>query len=233
MSYNRDAGTVLRARQALSRLNELDVKRPKAVAAAVETLDRLESFALTPPDALPSAIVAGAEQAELERIALAEIAAQPIRDALGKAKMGAADAVLTAINDEKAEIHAQLAKQANFAIDKLTAVAAIGGIPLDALVRAGRHRDAEAVASAAVTEQSLDALYRLRDQLLWPRGRFPVVDVTRWRDPAFAGFAYLEGISRGGQLWFPSWAEATALASELHDAQRADEAAVLAAAANG
>ncbi|AFJ37129.1 hypothetical protein [Mycobacterium sp. MOTT36Y] len=230
MSYHRDAGLIHRARQALSRLNELDVKPPKAVATAVETLDRLEAFRLTPPDALPAAIVAGAEQAELERIALADIAAAPIRDALGKAKMGAADAILEAIHGSRDEIHAQLAKQANVAIEKLTAVAALGGIPLDALVRAGRHRDAEAVASAAVTEQSLDSLYRLRDQLLWPRGRFPVVDVTRWRDPAFAGSAYLEGLSRGGKLWFPSWAEATGRATELHEAQRADEAAVLAAA---
>lgn len=140
---------------------------------------------------------------------------------------------MAAIRSNADEIHAGLAKLAKAAIERLQQVAAVGSIALEHLVRAGRHKDAELVASSAATEQNLEALYVFRERLLWPRGRYPSAGVTRWTDPEYAGCGFVDGLVRGGKLWFPTFSQAVELAAELQERQRDHDRAVLAGTATG
>jgi hypothetical protein len=227
VAFNRDAVAPHRARTDCNELTELGIKLPKPVADALAVLDGIGQPTPPAPGALVNAVLDGASQDDLDRLALAELAAPLVRDAYGRASIAAADDVTAAIRTSRNEIHTALAKLATAAIDKLTTAATIDE-PLEALVRAGRHTDAETVVAADLTAATLDRLYRTRERLLWPRGRYPVAAVTRWREPEYAGHGFLEGIRAGGTLWFPDFESACELAEQIQAEQRSAEQAVLA-----
>lgn len=227
MAFNRDAAGPMRARTDCAELTELGIKLPKPVADALAALDRIGRPTTPAPGAMVAAVLDGADETELHRLALAELAEPLVRDAYGRAGIVAADDVAAAIRASRNEIHAGLAKLATSAIDTLTAAASID-VGLEDLIRSGRHTDAEKVVAADLTAATLDRLYRTRERLLWPRGRYPSAAVTRWRETEYAGHGFLEGLRAGGTLWFPSFDEACALAEQIQAEQRSAEQAVLA-----
>lgn len=222
MAYDNFSAAPQRARNAVDRLTELGVKLPPAVTKAYATQQRL---AVKPPApqsrGLRDALLDGADRDELQAIALAELTAPAIESARLAAHNRAAAQVLDAIEADAEAIHRQLVKLATAAIAKLTAAAEVGDVPLDRLVRDGRHSDAEAIASAEVVARQLEHLYGMRDKLLWDRAR-PVLDCTRWTDPRYAGMGFVQGLQRGGRLWFPDKQTAMARADELARADDTD-----------
>lgn len=216
--FNSYSAAPQRARTAVSRLSELGVKLAKPITDAFAVLERLEKPLQQPPRrALRDALIDGADLAELQAIALAELTAPAIENARLAARGHAAEAVMDAIEDSAASIHKQLAERAAGAIAKLKAAADVGDVPLDRLLRDGRTEDAQFVAVAEVTAGELDRLYTLRDRLLWNKTR-PVRDVSRWTDDRYAGCAFVDGLRRGGELWFPTKDEAVQHGRQLADA---------------
>ena len=231
MSYNASAAIPIRARSALNRLAELGIKLPKPVADAANLLTATETFTPAPrdPHALRDAILAGKDHDTLHAIVLADYAHSKIDTAASAARTHAAHTVLAAIRNAASEIHPQLATLAQATIEKLRAAAKVGDVPLDALVRAGRHADAEAVAGAAVAEQQFLDLCQTRRRLLWPERRgLPIIDVTVWTDPAFNGHSLIHGLNAGGELWFGTYSEVCQRADQIAAAEANADQAVLA-----
>lgn len=235
MAFNRDLASPQRVRTALSRFAELGITLPKTVIDARDALTKIEKAAPKPPapGALAQAILDGASEDEQLRIAMIELTLNTRREGYSRARAAAAEAVFEAIRASKDEVHQSLSKLATAAIEKLRKTADVHDVPLEALVRAGRHKDAELIASANVVERQLEALYRLRQDLLWPADRWLVQPVDRWFHPDHAGHGFIEGLRVGGRLWFPTFEEAAARAGDLQAQRQANETAVLATAGSG
>jgi hypothetical protein len=218
MSFDSHSAAPQRAHNAVSRLAELGVNPPKAVADAYAVLKRVEAKPVAVDRfAVRDAIITGAKPEQLRELAMVELTAPVIESAHLAARAHAAVAVTDSIQAHGDQLHRQLAKLAEAAISKLEAAAAVGDVPLARLIRDGRHTDAEAIASAEVVAAQLRELYSTRDRLLWSKTR-PALDVTRWKDPAHTGYDFLPGLRKGGRLWFPDFHEAMDLAAQLHKA---------------
>ncbi|MGV0633134.1 hypothetical protein, partial [Mycolicibacillus trivialis] len=154
------------------------------------------------------------------------LAADLLTNAWRQAQAIAAQAVTDALIAERDTLHAALATQAAEYIDRLTAVANLGTTTLDRLVREGRHDDAERFAVADLDAAALQELYGYRDRHLTRRKEIygsDWIDVGVWRDPrtTTGTTGLLDGLRRGGQLWFPTVAEATAHAAPITEELRA------------
>ena len=217
MAWNHREGAPFRARKLLADLDHHGVQRDAQVLDAVTRLDRIESAKPAEPDpqALHDAIVGGASPAELDAIVLADLGSHRIRAAYAQARLTAAVAVLRAVLDDRDHIHEQLAEKAADCIDRLERIAALDSAPLDTLVREGRTDDARLLADAPLIGETLNQLYQIRDLALIPAGadlRPYGLDVSRWRNPDKVAHGhgetttelFLDGIRRGGQLWFPN-----------------------------
>jgi hypothetical protein len=218
MSFDSHSAAPQKAHNAVSRLAELGVDLPKPVADAYAVLQRVEAKpAAVDRFAVRDAIIAGAKPEKLRELAMVELTAPVIENARLAAVSAAAVAVTDAIEAHADQLHQQLAGLAEVCITKLEAAASVGDVPLDRLIRDGRHADAEAIASAEVVAAQLRHLYEFRERRLWGRTR-PALDTTRWKDPTHAGYDFIEGLRRDGKLWYPTHAEAMELAAELHKA---------------
>lgn len=217
MAWNRLDGAPFRARNLLADLDGHGVQLDAPVLNAVENLDRIEAGkpAETDPQALRDAIVDGATPAQLDALVLAELGSHRVRTAYEQARLVAAVRILNAILDDRDSIHEQLAEHAHECIEKLERINALDGAPLDTLIREGRTEDARLVADASITGETLNALYQIRDLALTPADaelRPYGFDVSRWRSPAAVQHGHgttvaevlLDGLSRGGRLWFPN-----------------------------
>jgi len=226
------------ARDALTALKARGIEEPPAVRQAVATLRRVESAQPAEIDqqAIRKAILAGADQDELDGLLLADLGAQRMKSEWQQARTDAAGAVLAAIRDASAAIFPVLREQAEEAIAKLRDIAAIGpSETLDRLIRAGRTDEAKLLADAQTIAAELDAAYRFRDQFLTRGGPVGMsvngIDASRWRDPVeaarlargpSAAESYISGLRSHLELWYPTPAEAKAAAQLLADAAAAE-----------
>lgn len=226
------------ARTAAQFLTDRGIKHPKAVGDALAALDRVEAQQPDPasPDSIVAAFLDGSP-GKPQQAALDVLAADLLTNAWRQACAIAAQAVADALLAERDTIHAALATQAAEYIGRLTAVADLGTTTLDCLVREGRHDDAEAFAVADLDAAALQELYNYRDRHLTRRREVygsDWINVGVWRDPrATTGTTtLLDGLRRGGQLWYPTVAEATAHAAPITEELRAAAQAEHNAAAN-
>lgn len=235
MGYN-DASSDLRT--ALDAFTTRGLEHPQPVTEAVELWQHIRATRPDQPDryALRDAVIAGADESELGGVLLAELGAQHIRNAWNQAEQMIAKHALDLIVTHRADYHAPLAVQAGELIGKLEAIAAIGRVPLDALVRAGRHTDAELVASLSNVAADLDSAYRVRDVYLvaggYKRLKVGQFDCSRWANPTDIegavgggldlGASFVAGITAGGKLWFPDDTAAREAAQKLWDDYEAE-----------
>lgn len=217
MAWSHREGAPYRARKLVADLDHHSVQLDDATHDAIANLDRIETDKPAEPDAqaLHDAIVDGATPEQLDAIVLTDLGSHRIRAAYAQARLTAAVAVLHTVLDDRDSLHAQLAEKAAECITKLEQIAALDGAPLDSLIREGRTDDARLLADAPLIGEELNQLYQLRDLALVPAGadlRPYGLDVSRWRNPDKVAHAHgdtptalmLDGIRRGGQLWYPS-----------------------------
>ncbi|MBO0677188.1 hypothetical protein JRC04_06900 [Mycolicibacterium sp. S2-37] len=232
MTWDRRSGTTYRARNAVQQLTSRGIVLPDSIASAVAVLDRVAASGPREPDtvAVRNAIVDGADSDVINGLLLAELAYTRLRSEHAQAILIAAQRVLGAILDERANLHAALNMRAEHAIARLKNVAALDGASLEELVRAGRHDDAQALAEVEVVGAELVALYETRDSYLTPGGldaaRAGQFDCTQFRDPRVAARHhrddlgvvgnYLAALRHGAALWFPTSEEALAAAAPLY-----------------
>ncbi|BBY84172.1 hypothetical protein H7I53_18370 [Mycolicibacterium pulveris] len=226
--WNRREGAPYRLRAALKKFAEHDVDLPKPVARAVELLDRIEANPVPDPSphTLHDAVLDGASLDQLDQLALRQLAHGRVRDAWAQARLTAAANALDAILDCRNEIHAALAEVADDCISKLERIAELGDARLDTLIREGKTDAARLVADKELTGSQLNELYQFRDVYLTPPEIDPRphgVDCTRWREPRKVRNLHgdnvldtlITGLKRGGQLWYPSAAEAAEAAAPI------------------
>lgn len=208
---------------------ERGIKFPKSVTDALAVVDRID--AQTPPTPSPTAIreaiLAGASDDEIDGLLLAELGAQRLRSEHTQARVEAALLALRAIRSAHDAIYPQLKAQADKAIAHLEAVAQMDDARLEDLVRDGRHEDAQLLVAVEVTAAELSNLWTLRDTYLYDRDGAAVgmINCSRWRDPRIIDRhargdetlvqALLNGLRRGGALWYPTQAEAIAAAEPI------------------
>jgi hypothetical protein len=232
-----DAPTDLKA--ALDALAVHSINHPPAVTEAIELWQRVRSTRPAQPGHydIRDAVLAGADPVELGSLIVADLGAQKVQNAWSQAEQFAAQAALAAILEHRDHYHQQLAKQAAELIAKLEATAAVGGAPLDALIRAGRTDEAKLVADLEQHAAALDNIYRTRDLYLvaggWKQLRAGQFDCSRWENPTdledriggnlTLGQGFLCGINGAGRLWFPTGEQARAAAQQLYDAWEAEQ----------
>lgn len=168
-------------RRCLDALAQRNVRLPKPVAETVTLWKQITASqpAQPPTEALRDAIIAGADENELGAILLADLGNTRLQTAWSTAINLTASRALDQLIEYRDEVHDQLAEQADALIADLTAVANLGDVPLNTLVREGRHAEAKLVADVDRTAASLTELFELRDLYLTP-GRVPHVGGQRF-----------------------------------------------------
>ncbi|MGE3842415.1 MAG: hypothetical protein AB7I50_12590 [Vicinamibacterales bacterium] len=240
MTWDRRSGTLHRARNAVNQLTARGIELPDSVAAAVAVLDRVQAAAPAPPKttAVREAILAGADDSEIDRLLLADLAHTRLRSEHTQAVVIAAERVLAAVMAERDNLHAALKVLAEHAIEQLDRVASFDGASLEELVRAGRHDDAKALAEVEVVGAELKALYEIRDTYLTPggpearqAGHFDCSEFVDCRvgyrhhsiDRSVAG-NYVYALRQGAELHYPTAEEALAAAAPIYAAWERDAA---------
>lgn len=233
-----DSSTELRA--ALQALDAQNVKHPKAVADAIQQWNRICSTRPAQPahHTLRDAVIAGASDAELGALVLADLGAGQIRAAWAAAEQHTARAALAAITEHRADYLTQLQPLAAELITLLEATAAITA-PLDSLIRAGDHTSAKLVADLETTAAALDALYRIRDTWLLPPGWKTLTvngfDASRVQNPheingtpagSTLGESFLGVIRQGGTLHYSAPETCREIAQNLWDGYAAEQAEI-------
>jgi hypothetical protein len=227
-----------KAKQAIDDFAAVNIALPKAVTDAIAVMRHVGAAQPDKPahTAIRQAIIAGADQTELDRLLLADLTHARLASEWTQAHTDTAGAVLAAIRAAEPQLMPALRKQADEHIAALAQIAALDDNRLDALVRAGRQADAALLAAADTTAAALTNLYALRDNYLTPGGPTALtvngVNAAVWRDPdAAAAHArgktpadrYIAGLAAGCQLWMPTPAEAIAAATDI--AERRAQAA--------
>ena len=228
-------------RGAVAAVTTRGISLPKRVAEALAVLDRIEATApIEPsPTVIRDAIVAGADETVITRLLLIDLTHSRYRGEWSQARVDAAGIALAVLRDSADEILPKLREQAQDCIEKLTAVANLGGARLEDLVKAGRTDDARQLAGVDVVAAEADALYEILDFFAAGAHTLSVnsVDVSRWSDYELAqhhvrgtspAARYLAGIRAGVPLWCPTPTEARKAAQILADKFSATASAVAA-----
>lgn len=228
---------VFKAKEAIQEFGARNIPLPKPVDDAIALMNRVAAAQPTKPSftAIREAIIDGAAQDHIDHLLLADATYARLASEWTQAHTDAAGAVLAAIRTAEPTLLPALRKQADSLIAKLAAVAALGGVKLDHLIRAGRTSDAKLLADESVIAAELNALYNLRDQYLVRGGGKALtvngVSCARWREPeAAAAHArgktdaeqFISGLAGGAQLWYPSADEAVAAATVIADRKAAE-----------
>ena len=141
------------------------------------------------------------------------------RNAWTQARADLGIATIRALIDNADELHPQLAALAEPIIENITAAAKLND-GLTALVRDGRTKDAELLASADHHTTQLEHLYILYADYCTPpdiETEIGGYTATRWNNPRTVHGhtkgttqweAFRAGIRAGGQLWYPTWRQA-------------------------
>lgn len=218
----------------LDQLADRKITLPEPVAAAVDTLNRIEGTAPKPPaqNAIREAILADRNADHINSLLLAELAHQRHAAEHQNAKVDAALVVLAAVIDTRDDIFPQLKAQADMAIAHLTAAAKLSSQDVMQLVRDGDHKGAQLVAEVDTVAAELDTLYSLRDGYLYRGGyeslRVGPVDASRWKNPDTPGRGtsvaaqFLDGLTRKNTLWFPTQGQAVEAAQPAYRREKAE-----------
>ena len=233
---------VYRTADVRRKLADRGIGLPEEAAAAAANLDRIRATRPVQPEpnAVRDAILNDAEPAEIDRLLLAELGAARRLAAHNQAEIDAATRTLRQIRDGHNEIYPQLKQRADEAIAHIDAVAGLDGASLDALVRDGRHDDAKLLVNVTAAAAELQVLYELYAGYLADggyQGMAPEgVNCSRWRDPRpverhhrgdeSVAEVFVHGVRCGGQLWYPTQAEAIAAAAPIAAEVRKAAAAV-------
>jgi hypothetical protein len=234
MAWNDRSTAPFNVRDVLKQFAARNIEVPQSVNDAVAVFDRVEAATPQEPehDAIRKAVLADADDDEINALLLADLGSTRLRAEYGQARIDAAGRVLRTILRAADELHPQLRERADEGIAKLSTVADLGGASLDTLVRERRVKDAQALAELDIVATELDALYQLRDRFLTPGGgqAFSVgsgsVNAGRWRDPIAAQHyatgntladQFVSGLRGGAGLWFPTLDEALAVAEPIYD----------------
>lgn len=243
MSAARNDTTVLQIDGVRRLLADRDVELPEEVFDSFLLVDRIVEATPQQPSitAVRELYLSGVGADKINAALLADLAATKNRTEHAQAHIIAAKRTRQALLDNAEELHTQLAALAAVQISHLEAVADLDGATLDALVRDGRHDDAQALVGVDVAAAELVTLWDIRDTSLWTRDGAQVgqFDCSRWRDPrpverlnwgASETLAdrLIRGLRAGGELWYPTQSEAVKAAEQLD--VRARQAAASAAA---
>lgn len=229
---------IYRADDARKQFDARSIKLPKAVTAALETLDRIRATMPKQPaaDALRGLILSGADEATVERALLTELGHSRLSQEWHQAEIDAAGRVLRELKNAHDGLYGQLRERADRQIAHVEHVAGLDGARLEDLVREGRHADAERLATIDVAGTELHALFELYANYIAPHG-YPGMlidgwDATRYVDPRPAmrhdrgnhtvseGFVW--AVRNGAQLHFPDHDSARTAAEPLAAEARAD-----------
>jgi hypothetical protein len=221
------------ARDSIKQFAQYDVKLPQPIADTFDNLERVTALApaAIDPVELPTAIADGATPAQIVTL-LADEAARPrYQQAVVQAVDIAGRRVLSEIRRAADDLHEQLRKQADELIGKIEATAALGDVPISALLRAGRTKDAGLVADLDLNIETLQRLWQIRSLNVWHGAIFTVnaTDCSSFRDPRVQCIrdGLLNGIRAGAQLWYPTPSEAIEAAERINAAMaRKHQAAV-------
>jgi len=194
MAWNDRSTAPFNVRDVLKQFAARNIEVPQSVNDAVAVFDRVEAATPQEPehDAIRKAVLADADDDEINALLLADLGSTRLRAEYGQARIDATGRVLRTILRAADELHPQLRERADEGIAKLSTVADLGGASLDTLVRERRVKDAQALAELDIVATELDALYQLRDRFLTPGGgqAFSAgsgsVNAGRWRDPIAA-----------------------------------------------
>ena len=225
-----NADSAYRLRAILAALNDRNITLPDPVNVAVQRHQAVVSNtpAPQPLSALRDAIIDGAGPEELGGILLADLGSARLLAAHNEALTHTAHTALEQLLIHRDPVHAQLAQRANELIAKLHATAVID-VPINTLIREGRHEDAKLVADVDHSAAELNALFDLRDHHLVPGGFRTLtvghINCARWRNaPDIDGYlrggitdGFLSGLRAGGDLWYPTAEEAIAAAQTYWD----------------
>jgi hypothetical protein len=238
---------VFAARDIVARLSDHIAELPDQVRQASDRLDAIT----VPPDLVDDntaavAIANGATDKAVNEALLQQVLRPAHRAAATKALQIAAQSVLAALAANADEIHEDgLRPVAERLIDEIHAAAQTGDIPLEALVRVGRHEDARRQAELSSNVAQLAELYRLRNAVYGVhRVDVDGLDVSQFHtlatytsptrlsdrqtDVARAHSLY----ARGARYWFPTPAQWQARAKELLPAHKSQQDAIAAAQAH-
>lgn len=228
MSIANIHGTLDKARRLVAALNGVGVPTPDPVAAAFERADELK--AKRPPLGEDVAAVL-VDKGHAAALKVAQERA--VADRLDKAYREAAEVIgnraLKALQRDADRITAdELRPRALELIETLEKVAG-NRRTLAALVTAGEHDLAQALARLEVTAADLSNLYTIRNDLYGARLKWAheadVFNSAIWlNNPVVDGLVtpgmsaserWLAGIRAGGTLWFPTPSEAAENANQL------------------
>lgn len=209
-------------RTAIKQLHGHAVELPPKVTDAVAALDRIEARKPVEPasTSIHDAFVDELADSEIDQIAHARSTFHHRRDGWNQAVITAAKRGLTAIRKSADELHEQLRTQAEAIITRLNEIAKIGDVPLDTLIREGRHDEAKLLASKGIDVAALGKLYQLQRSVVW-RGRefgYGTTDCSQYRNPAILGINLndvVASLRNGAELWYPTPDEAQDAAAPI------------------
>jgi hypothetical protein len=226
------------ARLIVGQLTEHGIQLPAAVADAYAKLEAVTFPPEIEQNAVATAIADGRPAPDVQKLLIAQEHDAALRQATAVAKNIAASRVLSAIRAHADDLFEALRPLAEQLIDDIHAAAAIGDIPLTALVRAGRHDESRLIVALEENDTKLQQLFRLRNSLYGvTRTAIGTVDVSQYKRPVkFTSATALssdntEGarwnaiVNKGGELWWskPSqWQDAAQpfLSAELEQADK-------------
>lgn len=206
------------ARKIAADLTRHGVAVPSDAADVLARLDALDAARPAAPewDDLIDAFVTGAKNTT--ELSTARIIATDLTNAHAEARIRVAQRALQAFTANGDALTLDLRKVAEPLIAKVTDAARLDSLEVADLIRSGRTADADAAAHYEMHAADLAALYALRDRVtrgadymgcgLWKDPR-PVTAANELHTtPKTPAEAYRRGIRAGGELWFPTPAEA-------------------------
>lgn len=228
------------AKTVLAKLRARDIEIPQPVIDAEIEWQRIRAMrpAEPSPTAVREAVLAGATREQIDTLILESLGHGLLAVGVAQAEIDAAGRVLAAVRDQAEPLFEQLRALAEIRVEAVEHAAGLGPIDtVSTLVSAGRNEDAKALADLEVNTAELAALRGL-SWYLWLDGYLGAVtegiDATVWSNPDTAGHHSKLGLApgenqvaiirAGGQLWFPSQAEALAAAEKIAATRRREQA---------
>ncbi len=214
------------ARDIVKQLRQHDIDLPDDAASAYAALQNISAPADIEQNAVARLIADGAPEQQVLELLSTEQLRPRYAQAVVTARIIAGNRVLSAIRADAPSIHEQLDTIADELITQIEGAAAVGNVPLNALIRAARNDEARLVADIETNVNKMQHLWLLRDSV-WDVRKRDVngIDCSQWRDPRIAtAHSHGESVaasmaaaySGGAELWFPRPSEWLAVAERIN-----------------